>query len=1574
LIKTTVRPWSASEAISHIDPDPEPELRRKEDTMDRNLNYLHLTAWKLKGWVLINMLLLLMPLLATGQTSTIATTLVSDTIYSADGSPATGSVIVSWGAFATATGLTVPTGSTSATIGAGGVLSLSLAANAGATPMGSYYTAVYHLDDGSVSREYWVVPASVGTIHLSTIRSTVLPTSVAMQTVSKAYVDTAIAVAITGHPLDTSTPFVLKTGDTMSGPLNLVGDPTASTEAADKHYVDVNITAVAAGLSQKVSLLPFATQTIAQPTGTQLQVNLLNGSEYAKQYVTGLGNNGIANAVASPDCAGGCDIKVDPGYASDEKFTASTLNSSPTSGTHIEDSRSGQRSDSYFNPVSVGIPGGDAGQSIDVVSTQNTPAVFAQTGGGAIGSYGLVITHEGLAGGSNLFPAKQETVPYFKTAYSALAVTGTYNTQGQHVLAPGTINCYGVGDCLIGSQFVTSSGGFRDEADEGAHPMDLQIVEDSIVFQGTCASGCTTGSGLLQLTPTAGPGTQGEGRFLIDMNPAKMFTSGVLTGGGTAVPSPTASFVGTAFPLSVFFSSAQPLLSQTNTLAPGTLVVAIATSGVPSDFVTNTGALSAASGVACLTDQPNENLPQNYEMANYSVVDGTHLRMTLNKVHSARATIAIGGLCGYGIEQTVDTTRGIRQVFPVVGSFSSTGLYYAGGLTPVLGTSGLTSSYLNLSLPIASIARSGNIVTVTTAGNLPADVNGLRLSVSGVADSSYNGTFAVTTTAPNALTYAESGANSSSSGGNVGIVTGGFALYPMAEVLTVYNPTTKLIDGQMALAPNTVAWAANDPVEQPHYFQQKVAADVIFVNQTTPRPLTYTRAGVDYGQNVGPGMRGWSVANSVPPTDYLGNGGTHTVPDIAYEATGPWRRTFDLQAGDESVLAVHCNSHGCGKWNSGYNLFLLDSNVGLDAIGFQPQTSSLNLNLRGTAYAFTPLAFTAGTVNATTVNATTINASTITGSVGAAQLPVFGPSGSGHAKGAVPDPGASAGASRYLREDGTWTLPAGGSGSSTSTPTAVVPAGALADYNFLQGAGVALTDNSGSGNSGTLGSGVFAPTWKLTGLAFTQQQTVSLPSAVNAAKTIFMAVYINPITTTTGPGNFYPVLMSSSIGGSGINLMYAKYGLGNKYTYAPDIYAGNAHTTQSPTLMSGFHVLCFVLGAGGGDLDHLYIDGAEISYTAQGSSFGLQSSGNYMLGSSNLGPFTNSGLEGTYYRFLGYGFPMAATAVQATSQAIQAEVAGRGVPVTPVQINGSMPQFLAAGTSINAAQGLSPSDSWVQHLSLTNQPAYGVINYGISGLTVESMDASEPNRAALLCRTNGGPSIYTLLGGDNDWGVLLYATPQSVFANIAGAVQTMKQAGCRVFVGTIISRSGNGANGASFDSFKDSLDTLILGSARSIGADGVIDFAANPLLGADGATSNTTTFQADHTHPTVAGQLLLANAASNVLNYTFGYNELNQHSITSLPYAMTAADGAVNVGGATGAGTLTLPDCTGQSGAMYRVSNPQAAFAVSVKALNASQLINGLSAATAVTVPANGVLTLRDVPNPKVVSGCHWEM
>ena len=931
--------------------------------------------WKPNSWILIGVLLAAFTMRAAAQ---IATTQVTDTVYHADGTPATGAVIVSWPAFTTGNGDSIPAGTTSVAIAAGGALFVQLIANAGATPIGTYYTAVYHLDDGSVTRQYWVVPSSTAPVKISAIESTVLPTAVAMQTVSKSYVDTAIAAAVSGHPLD-SSPYVLKAGDTMTGPLNLPADPVSATQAADKNYVDESVAAAAGGLGQKVSLLPSATQVVAQPTGTQLDVNILNGVEYAGQYVTGRDNNGIANAAAGPDCANGCEIIAEPDYTT-EYYSIAGANSE----THLHDTRGGMQVDSFKNPVDLVQHGLSAAETINDVSTQSEASLFQQTGNQDPGSMGLVINQLGLAGGSNLFPEQVDNpVPYFKMGYSALTVNGTYNTQGQHVLVPQATNCYGVGDCLMGSRFIVASGGFRDSADEGAHPFDLQSHEDSNVFTATCAGGCSAGSTLLMTTPTAGPGTQGDGRFLIDTNPAKTITSagtgGELTGGSAGGPHASAQFSGTRFPVSVFLSLGQAVPSQANNLAPGTVTFAIATTGMPAGYAASTSAIGANSGLACVVDQTAGYDPDNYEMAPYTVVDATHLQMTFNKPHQALASLAFGGLCGYGLEQTVDTAGGIRQLFPVLGSTSATSLYYAGGSTPVVGAMGQTSGYLNVSAAIATLARSNGVVSVTTSGNLAANINGLSVTIAGVADPSYNGTYVVTTTGTNSFTYAQSGANSSSSGGTASIVTGGFALYPMAEVLSVFDAASGSVDGQFTLAPNNVAWAAGDAVEEPHFYQEKVGADMEYVGQYVPRPSSEMRAGLQYQQNNGPGLTGWSIQNAAPTSNYLGYGGTHTVPDGAYEATGVWRRTMNLAAGEQAAFAIHCNLHGCGAWNSGYNLFELDSNTGVDTVAYAPAASSLTMDLGGTAYSFTPQAFTAGAINVGTLNATTINGVSVAG-------------------------------------------------------------------------------------------------------------------------------------------------------------------------------------------------------------------------------------------------------------------------------------------------------------------------------------------------------------------------------------------------------------------------------------------------------------------------------------------------------------------------------------------------------------------------------------------------------------------
>jgi hypothetical protein len=78
-----------------------------------------------------------------------------------------------------------------------------------------------------------------------------------------------------------------------------------------------------------------------------------------------------------------------------------------------------------------------------------------------------------------------------------------------------------------------------------------------------------------------------------------------------------------------------------------------------------------------------------------------------------------------------------------------------------------------------------------------------------------------------------------------------------------------------------------------------------------------------------------------------------------------------------------------------------------------------------------------------------------------AGLPIFGASGGSHAQGLVPDPGASAGTTRYLREDATWFVPPGGGGGTPGGSTGQLQynnAGAFGGLtNWALGAGGQIT-------------------------------------------------------------------------------------------------------------------------------------------------------------------------------------------------------------------------------------------------------------------------------------------------------------------------------------------------------------------------------------------------------------------------------------------------------------------------------------------------------------------------------------
>lgn len=194
-----------------------------------NCNYPGPAALLPARRALLAAILLALAVLPLRLAAQLTTTTVQGIIYRADGSPASGTLLVSWPAFTTARNQAVAAGSLNTSIGADGFVSMNLTPNAGANPAGSYYTAVYHLSDGTVNTEYWVVPAS-GTAAVAAIRAQLEPSTMAVQAASQAYVNSAI-----GSLAGSSLPLA---GGVMTGPLTLSGDPASANQAATKHYAD----------------------------------------------------------------------------------------------------------------------------------------------------------------------------------------------------------------------------------------------------------------------------------------------------------------------------------------------------------------------------------------------------------------------------------------------------------------------------------------------------------------------------------------------------------------------------------------------------------------------------------------------------------------------------------------------------------------------------------------------------------------------------------------------------------------------------------------------------------------------------------------------------------------------------------------------------------------------------------------------------------------------------------------------------------------------------------------------------------------------------------------------------------------------------------------------------------------------------------------------------------------------------------------------------------------------------------------------------------------------------------------
>ena len=221
------------------------------------------------GWMGLLSLVMCMMGVLPGQAAdaqAMSTTTVQGTVYLANGQPGTGTLVVSWPSFTTASGQLVTADSTTVAIAPDGFVSVSLAPNQGATPAGLYYTAVYYMSDGSTNTQYWVIPEGAQAT-LGQVQAQVMPSSQAVQAVNQAYVNQAIA--------GLSESLLTASGGTLTGPLTLCCDPTQPMQAADKHYAD----------EQSALAVPLTGATMTGPLtsvelGALYQVDQFPGADF----------------------------------------------------------------------------------------------------------------------------------------------------------------------------------------------------------------------------------------------------------------------------------------------------------------------------------------------------------------------------------------------------------------------------------------------------------------------------------------------------------------------------------------------------------------------------------------------------------------------------------------------------------------------------------------------------------------------------------------------------------------------------------------------------------------------------------------------------------------------------------------------------------------------------------------------------------------------------------------------------------------------------------------------------------------------------------------------------------------------------------------------------------------------------------------------------------------------------------------------------------------------------------------------------------------------------------------------
>ena len=546
---------------------------------------------------------------------------------------------------------------------------------------------------------------------------------------------------------------------------------------------------------------------------------------------------------------------------------------------------------------------------------------------------------------------------------------------------------------------------------------------------------------------------------------------------------------------------------------------------------------------------------------------------------------------------------------------------------------------------------------------------------------------------------------------------------------------------------------------------------------------------------------------------------------------------------------------------------------------------------------------------------------------------------------------------------GPTTVLNGGTGQSKASPagfvlgTNPVP-GATGEYPFTDGTGTTVADVSGNGNTGTFGT--YLPTWAPYGLLFNAGGGANSNQYVQTPIKTWKTLAINVCSGTYSQNNqgvFWPDIPLQSVANANLFtdglLLITQPSTGQigATSFAPGIYAvptSSFNTRSNSFTTKPCSTIVYTLDT----LDHVYIDGQEISYLAQGASASkVTTTGTgYALGgtgvSGNSNP--NESLNGSITYAVFYPNVLTPAQVGQLSTFINNTVAAR--PQFPNNIPGSNTTGSTLDLNGDSLSGGVTSLPWANSTYITPTKAYNIVSWAINGDGAINSIANGLMRWMSSMSNAGGRNIVHHWLGTNDVAIFGYTAAQTWNNLQILATETKAKGGIPV-IATMISRTGQDTN-------KNALNALIRAGWQTAGFAALNDLAAVPVLGADGANTNTACFNSDKVHLTtpgagtclnsVGGYGVVAQQVTKVVNILDGSTASNPTVTASNAYTQLIGDNFV-LQTPTAAATDTLPDCTGLTGIVRTIYNGSSSFAITAGTSN-SQTITGSNA-----VLANGV-------------------